>query len=212
MATRHLSVQPADQNSRKRFLDAALAVLTDRGVAGLTVRGVAEAAGASTITVYTRFGGRTGLLDALYERAFDLMREQLLDVPPETEDGLADLLEVALAYRRFALENPARYALMYERSVHDFDPDPELRKAVMRTTFVMFVDKIRRISRPGADLQQLGYLLWTSMHGLVSVELTMRAQTPLSDWFIENTDEANEDVYRTGVRAMCTGLGLRLRD
>jgi AcrR family transcriptional regulator len=209
MATRHLSVQPADQNSRKRFLDAALAVLTDRGVAGLTVRGVAEAAGASTITVYTRFGGRTGLLDALYERAFDLMREQLLDVPPETEDGLADLLEVALAYRRFALENPARYALMYERSVHDFDPDPELRKAVMRTTFVMFVDKIRRISRPGADLQQLGYLLWTSMHGLVSVELTMRAQTPLSDWFIENTDEANEDVYRTGVRAMCTGLGLR---
>ncbi|WP_329063354.1 TetR/AcrR family transcriptional regulator [Amycolatopsis sp. NBC_01480] len=212
MATRHLSVQPADQNSRKRFLDAALAVLTDRGVAGLTVRGVAEAAGASTITVYTRFGGRTGLLDALYERAFDLMREQLLDVPPETEDGLADLLEVALAYRRFALENPARYALMYERSVHDFDPDPELRKAVMRTTFVMFVDKIRRISRPGADLQQLGYLLWTSMHGLVSVELTMRSQTPLSDWFIENTDEANEDVYRTGVRAMCTGLGLRLRD
>ncbi|HEY2062342.1 MAG TPA: TetR/AcrR family transcriptional regulator [Amycolatopsis sp.] len=209
MATRHLSVQPADQNSRKRFLDAALAVLTDRGVAGLTVRGVAEAAGASTITVYTRFGGRTGLLDALYERAFDLMREQLLDVPPETEDGLADLLEVALAYRRFALENPARYALMYERSVHDFDPDPELRKAVMRTTFVMFVDKIRRISRPGADLQQLGYLLWTSMHGLVSVELTMRSQTPLSDWFIENTDEANEDVYRTGVRAMCTGLGLR---
>ncbi|HEY3709355.1 MAG TPA: TetR/AcrR family transcriptional regulator [Amycolatopsis sp.] len=209
MATRHLSVQPADQNSRKRFLDAALAVLTDRGVAGLTVRGVADAAGASTITVYTRFGGRTGLLDALYERAFDLMREQLLDVPPETEDGLADLLEVALAYRRFALENPARYALMYERSVHDFDPDPDLRKAVMQTTFVMFVDKIRRISRPGADLQQLGYLLWTSMHGLVSVELTMRSQTPLSDWFIENTEEANEDVYRTGVRAMCTGLGLR---
>jgi AcrR family transcriptional regulator len=209
MATRHLSVPPAEQNTRKRFLDAALAVLTDRGVAGLTVRGVAEAAGASTITVYTRFGGRTGLLDALYERAFDLMREALLDVPPETEDGLADLLEVALAYRRFALENPARYALMYERSVHDYDPDPELRKAVMRTTFVMFVDKIRRVSEPGVDLQQLGYLLWTSMHGLVSVELTMRAQTPLSDWFIDSTDEANEAVYRVGVRAMCTGLGLR---
>jgi AcrR family transcriptional regulator len=208
MATRHLSVQPADQNNRRRFLDAALAVLTDRGVAGLTVRGVAEAAGASTITVYTRFGGRTGLLDALYERAFDLMREQLLDVPPETEDGLADLLEVALAYRRFALENPARYALMYERSVHDFDPDPELRKAVVGTTFVMFVDKIRRVSEPGADLQQFGYLLWTSMHGLVSVELTMRSQTPLSNWFIDATEEANENVFRAGVRAMCAGLGL----
>ncbi|MDT8915038.1 TetR/AcrR family transcriptional regulator [Amycolatopsis sp. PS_44_ISF1] len=210
MATRHLSVPPAEQSTRTRFLDAALAVLVHRGVAGLTVRGVAEAAGASTITVYTRFGGRTGLLDALYERAFDQMREHLLDVPPETEDGLADLLEVALAYRGFALQNPARYALMYERSVHDFDPDPELRRAVVSTSFVMFVDKIRRVAEPGANLQQFGYLLWTSMHGLVSVELTMRSQSRLNGWFIDSTDEeANEDVFRAGVRATCAGLGLR---
>ncbi|MFI5614528.1 TetR/AcrR family transcriptional regulator [Amycolatopsis sp. NPDC051903] len=209
MATRHLSTQPAEQHNRGRFLDAALAVLTDRGVGGLTVRGVAEAAGASTITVYTRFGGRTGLLDALYERAFDLLREQLLDVPPESDDGVADLLEVALAYRRFALESPARYAMMFERSVHDYDPDPALRTAVLRTTFAMFVGKIRRISSdPAADARRYGYLLWTSMHGLVSVELTIRSQTPLDDWFIEPTDEANEAVYRTGVLSMITGLGL----
>ncbi|MEV6903112.1 TetR/AcrR family transcriptional regulator [Amycolatopsis sp. NPDC051372] len=209
MATRHLSTQPADQHNRSRFLDAALNVLTDRGVAGLTVRGVAEAAGASTITVYTRFGGRTGLLDALYERAFDLLRDELLDVPPETDDGVADLLEVALAYRRFALESPARYAMMFERSVHGYDPDPELRTAVLRTTFAMFVGKIRRIGDPGRDSRDYGYLLWTSMHGLVSVELTIRSQTPLSDWFIEPTDEANEVMYRTGVLSMITGLGLR---
>ncbi|QRP48889.1 TetR/AcrR family transcriptional regulator [Amycolatopsis sp. FDAARGOS 1241] len=209
MATRHLSTQPAEQHNRARFLDAALAVLTDRGVGGLTVRGVAEAAGTSTITVYTRFGGRTGLLDALYERAFDLLREQLLDVPPESEDGVADLLDVALAYRRFALESPARYAMMFERSVHGYDPDPALRTAVLRTTFAMFVGKIRRISSdPAADARQYGYLLWTSMHGLVSVELTIRSQTPLNDWFIEPTDDAHEAVYRTGVLSMISGLGL----
>ncbi|HWD05550.1 MAG TPA: TetR/AcrR family transcriptional regulator [Amycolatopsis sp.] len=210
MATRHLPAQPAEQHNRARFLNAALAVLTERGVGGLTVRGVAEAAGASTITVYTRFGGRTGLLDALYERAFDLLQEELLTVPPETDDAIADLLEVALAYRRFALESPARYAMMFERSVHGYDPDPDLRTAVLRTTFAMFVRKIMRVSSdPDADARRSGYLLWTSMHGLVSVELTTRSQTPLTDWFIEPTDEANEAAYRAGVLSMINGLGLR---
>ena len=77
MATRHVSMRPAEHGHRERYLDAALSVLFDRGVTALTVRGVAEAAGASTISVYTRFGGRSGLLDALYERTFDSLRELL---------------------------------------------------------------------------------------------------------------------------------------
>ena len=88
MATRHLSMRPAEQGNRERFLDAALAVLFDRGVTGLTVRGVAEAAGASTLSVYARFGGRAGLLDALYERTFDSLRELLEGLPPASPDGV----------------------------------------------------------------------------------------------------------------------------
>ncbi|WP_233573673.1 TetR/AcrR family transcriptional regulator [Amycolatopsis panacis] len=209
VATRHLSTQPAEQHHRRRFLDAALAVLTDRGVAGLTVRGVAERAGASTITVYTRFGGRVGLLDALYERAFDLLREDLQAVPPETDDGIADLLEVAQAYRRFAMASPARYGLMFERSVHDYDPDPALRAGVVATTFVEFVTKINRVSPPGVSARDCAYLLWTSMHGLVSVELTIRSQSHIEDWFLDPTAEAHGRMYRHGVLAMITGLGLR---
>ncbi|WP_033289354.1 TetR/AcrR family transcriptional regulator [Amycolatopsis jejuensis] len=208
MATRHLSTRPAEQQHRGRFLDAALAVLAERGVAGLTVRAVAEQAGASTITVYTRFGGRTGLLDALYERAFDLLREELRAVPPASADGIADLVHVALAYRRFALASPARYGLMFERSVHDYDPDPALRSNVVRTSFAEFVAKIARVSPPDVVAQDCGYLLWTAMHGLVSVELTIRSQSPLDDWFIEPTETAQEAMYRRGVEGMITGLGL----
>ncbi|WP_370936255.1 TetR/AcrR family transcriptional regulator [Amycolatopsis sp. cg13] len=209
MATRHLSTRPAEQHNRGRFLDAALTVLTERGVAGLTVRAVAEQAGASTITVYTRFGGRTGLLDALYERAFDLLGEELRDVPRSDGDGIADLVEVALAYRRFALESPARYGLMFERSVHDYDPDPALRSGVLRTSFAEFVAKIELVCPPDVVPQECGYLLWTAMHGLVSVELTIRSQSPLDDWFLDPAETAQETMYRRGVRATIDGLGLR---
>lgn len=209
MATRHLSVRPAEQGSRERYLDAALSVLFDRGVTGLTVRGVAEAAGASTISVYARFGGRAGLLDALYERTFDSLREMLESLPPESPDGLADLLHLALRYRLFARESPVRYALMFERPVPGFDPDPALRSAVLRTTFALFIARVGRVCPPGTDARSAAYHLWTAMHGLVSAELLLASRTPLADWFIPPTDEANEDMYRRGVSAMMAGLGLR---
>lgn len=211
MATRHLSMRPAEQDSRERYLDAALSVLLDRGVPGLTVRGVAEAAGASTLSVYARFGGRAGLLDALYERTFDSLRELLESLPPATEDGIADLLHLALEYRSFARESPVRYALMFERPVPGFDPDPALRSAVLRTTFTLFIARVDRVCPPDADARAAAYQLWTTMHGLVGAELMLASRTPLPDWFIPPTEEANEEMYRRGVSAMMAGLGLRNR-
>ena len=211
MATRHLSMRPAEQGTRERFLDAALSVLFDRGVSGLSVRGVAEAAGASTLSVYARFGGRAGLLDALYERTFDSLRELLEGLPPSSPDGVADLLHLALEYRLFALESPVRYALMFERPVPGFDPDPALRSAVLRTTFTLFIARVERVCPPGADARAAAYQLWTAMHGLVGAELMLASRTPLPDWFIPPTDEANEEMYRRGVTAMMTGLDLRNR-
>ncbi|MEV4144375.1 TetR/AcrR family transcriptional regulator [Amycolatopsis sp. NPDC049691] len=204
-------MRPAEQGTRERFLDAALSVLFDRGVSGLSVRGVAEAAGASTLSVYARFGGRAGLLDALYERTFDSLRELLEGLPPSSPDGVADLLHLALEYRLFALESPVRYALMFERPVPGFDPDPALRSAVLRTTFTLFIARVERVCPPGADARAAAYQLWTAMHGLVGAELMLASRTPLPDWFIPPTDEANEEMYRRGVTAMMTGLDLRNR-
>lgn len=209
MATRHLSPQPSDQGTRERFLLAALNVLLDQGVTKLTVRAVAEAAGASTIAVYTRFGGRSGLLDALYERTFDALREMLEALPPASEDGVADLIDIAVAYRRFALEGPSRYALMFERPVPDFNPDPGLRAVVIRTTFAVFVGQVQRVSPDGTDARSAAYSLWATMHGLVSSELTLGSRAPLPEWFIAPTESANEQAYLAGVTAMIAGLGLR---
>jgi AcrR family transcriptional regulator len=206
MATRHGTVRPAQQHTTERFLDAALKVLIDQGVAGLTVRGVAEMAGASTIVVYTRFGGRSGLLDALYERTFDLLRAALEEVPPPSADLVGDIIAFAMAYRRFALENPARYSLMFEPPLPGFRPDPDLRVAVLHNSFELLVARVRRVTPPDADPIRLGFLLWTSMHGLVSTELTQRARGPIPGWFLPPTEEANEPLYLDGVTAMITGL------
>ncbi|MCU1687063.1 MAG: TetR/AcrR family transcriptional regulator [Amycolatopsis sp.] len=208
MATRHRLAGAADLHSHERFLDAALAVLMDQGAAGLTVRAVAEAAGSSTITVYTRFGGRNGLLDSLYERLFDLLREAFDGLPPLTDDPMADLLDLAAVYRAFALESAARYAFMLERTIPEFDPDPAVRGNVIRDSFGVLLQRVERVCPPDRDVVQSAYLLWTTLHGLISVELTLRTRSRVPGWFLLPTEEANEPMYYAGVRAMITGLGL----
>jgi AcrR family transcriptional regulator len=208
MATRHGTVRPAQQHTKERFLDAALKVLVNDGVNGLTVRGIAEAAGVSTIAVYTRFGGRSDLLDALYERTFDLLREALERLPPLSSDHAGNLIAFAMEYRRFALESPTRYALMFERPVPDFKPDPALRIAALRHSFAPLLDRVQRASPPGADAARLSYHLWSAIHGMVSNELTQHARGPISGGFLPPTAEAYEPVYLEGVTAMIAGLGI----
>ncbi|AXB43642.1 TetR/AcrR family transcriptional regulator [Amycolatopsis albispora] len=208
MAARESAARSAAE-TRERFLRAAVRVLAEQGVGGLTVRNLAEAAGSSTIGVYSRFGGRAGVLDALYERAFEQLDAAFAALPPRSGDRARDLLDLALAYRRFALENPARYAFMFERPVADFDPDPALRLSVLRSGFTHVVD---RASPPGAsdeDARRYSYLLWTTMHGLISVELTNAARSPLPGWFVGQDEAAREQVYREGVQAITAGLDAR---
>ncbi|GHE83172.1 TetR family transcriptional regulator [Amycolatopsis deserti] len=208
MATRHGPAGPADSHSRERFLQAALKVLLEHGVSGLTVRSVAEAAGTSTIGVYTRFGGRNGVLDALYERTFEMLHEKFAAVPRVPGDPAAGILALARAYRRFALDSPARYSFMFEQSVPGFDPDPDLRAFAQRSTFDLLVDRVTPATPPGRDPNVTGYLIWTTMHGLVSVELTHRARNPPPKWFIATTDTAYDDIFGAGIRAMLNGLDL----
>lgn len=62
----------AEREQREQaILDAALAVLVEDGVGGLTMLAVARRAGASKETLYAWFGDRTGVLRALIERNAD---------------------------------------------------------------------------------------------------------------------------------------------
>jgi AcrR family transcriptional regulator len=209
MATRHGHIRPAELHSRERLLQAAVTILVEQGVTGLTVRGLAEAAGSSTIGVYTRFGGRSGVLDALYERTFELLHQKLARLPPRTGDAVADVLALAYAYRDFALESPARYAFMFERAVPTYGPDPDLQAIAQRNCYSLLAQRVRPAVPPGTAPEVATYLVWTSMHGLVSLELTHHARNPPPDWFLKPTDGSYRDVFREGIITTLTGLSHR---
>jgi AcrR family transcriptional regulator len=204
-----------DQGLRERLVSAGLDALNDDGPAELTVRRVAELAGSSTMGIYTQFGGRSGMLEAIYRRGFELLRARLVTAfddltGPAAHDISERIVAIALAYRRFALDNPALYAFMFERPLPAFDPSPQLRAEALGMTFRLLTDEVHRAQAAGLvagdDPVRPAYLLWTTMHGITSIELTHAARSPLQGWFLDSPD-AGERVYVDGVHALLAGLG-----
>ncbi|WP_053171213.1 TetR/AcrR family transcriptional regulator [Streptomyces sp. SBT349] len=181
--------------TRARTLRAAAEVLATDGPGGLSVRRIAAAAGTSTMSIYHHFGGKAGLLDALYVEGFAALRTA--QTPPRGEDPEEDIAQMCLAYRRVALDNPALYQLMFARPDPEFAPAEESR-LIARANYRQFVDAVRRWARQApltTDPASAAHVLWAAGHGLVMLELVGNA--PAGD---------RAARYGTAVRTILRGL------
>ena len=163
---------PSTSTTRETLLDAALRLLEKRGPGALRVRDLAAAAEQSTMGVYTHFGSKQGLLEQLYLHGFERLEEQLNGVTANGQ-GRQELVEFALAYRQFALDNEALYGLMFERAAPDFVPSDASRMAAL-TTFEMLAARVADWRPHSADPAADAHLAWATMHGLVTIELMHR--------------------------------------
>lgn len=80
------------QEVRRRILDVATALFTDRGLSATTVDQIAETADISQTTFFNYFGSKAALVDALVERLIDLWQAVLdaheADTPAANKIGL----------------------------------------------------------------------------------------------------------------------------
>ncbi len=161
---------PSPSTTRETLLDAALRLVEERGPGALRIRDLAAAAEQSTMGVYTHFGSKQGLLEQLYLHGFRRLEDRLDSVPAHGQ-GRQGLLAFALAYRAFALDNEALYGLMFERAAPDFVPSDTSRLAGL-STFQMLATRVADWQPDVTDPAAEAHLLWATMHGLVSIELT----------------------------------------
>lgn len=162
-----------DDVLRIRLLDTAGALLTTEGPNALSLRRLAAEAGTSTSAVYALFGGKPGILRALFVEAFTRFAAHLDAVTP-SDDPLADLVALGHAYRASALANPHLYAVMFGSPVPGFEPTPE-DYAHAEVTFATVLDAVRRAAAAkllvDAEPDVIATALWANVHGLVSLEL-----------------------------------------
>jgi AcrR family transcriptional regulator len=182
------------------LLRAADVVLAEEGPTALTVRRIAAVAGVSTMNVYSRFGGKDGVVDHLYVEGFTRLRRALESATP-TDDPMIDLQVAGAAYRRFALDHPTYYAVMFD-AVVEFEPSAHALVTAGRTLQVL-ADQLERAMDAGrlirADPVVTAASVWAACHGVVSLERRDVGPTGL-DW---------STVYDVTTAALMAGLAVR---
>jgi AcrR family transcriptional regulator len=104
-----------DDSTAEALLDAAETIIASRGVEALLLRDVAGHADTTTRAIYTLFGSKDGLVGALGVRGFNLLQASI-EAFPVTDRPAEDLVELALIFRRFALEHRAIFSIVFQRA------------------------------------------------------------------------------------------------
>jgi AcrR family transcriptional regulator len=144
------------------------------GLRELSVRKLARAAGTSTAAVYSLFGGKPGLIKALYSDAFARFGAAQRAVPV-TDDPMTDIVNLGVAYRGSAISDPNGYHVMFGGVIRPSDVDPDTAQTAGRT-FEPLVGAVQRAIDAGAlpathTAASIATALWANLHGLVTLEV-----------------------------------------
>ena len=185
-----------DAALRDNLVVQASRLVAERGADEVSVRLVAGAAGTSTSAVYALFGSRDDLLSAVINEAVARFAAHLTAVE-RTDDPVTDLLDLGLAYRQSALDDPHFYRVMFDSGPARLgDPGDEtfavLRRAVQRC--------IDADLCAGNDAEEMAGTLWAFVHGLVQLELA---------GFADQDAEQRSAAYQRALQNIWLGFARR---
>ncbi|WP_058234891.1 TetR/AcrR family transcriptional regulator [Devriesea agamarum] len=207
-----------DEALRGDLVLQAAQMLAENGADGLSLRDLASAANTSTTAIYTLFGGKQELIDAVLAEGFASFSISQASVELG-DDPRRTLVALSHAYRAWALENPALYGVMFSRPAIEVDPS-----SVLASTMIASIGPLREACEllaraadentdedpnqntprriqtnthrfqhtPHAD--SLARTLWAALHGWVELERQGLLGGPL-DPFTCGTTRATSENY-----------------
>jgi AcrR family transcriptional regulator len=112
MAKTSRSREPAAGLNEETVVDAALALIAERGLDGLSMRALGEQLGVEAMSLYHWFASKDRLLDAVADR---LLAKVVVPPTPSAETWREWLAEVARSYRRVGLAHRRAFPLLATR-------------------------------------------------------------------------------------------------
>ncbi|GAB3475492.1 TetR/AcrR family transcriptional regulator [Amycolatopsis cihanbeyliensis] len=162
-----------DEALRLRLLDRAGELLSTEGPKALSLRKLAAEVDTSTTAVYSLFGSKPDLVNALFVEGFRRFGARMSAVEP-TGDTVVDMVRLGLAYRESALADPHLYSIMFTTAVPGFEPNEEAGE-LASSTLEPLLTTVRAGIEAGVLRQEppevIAVSCWGLVHGLVSLEL-----------------------------------------
>jgi AcrR family transcriptional regulator len=121
-------------DTRSAILDAATAVVAERGPDGATTREICDRASVTAPTLYHHFGDKRGLMDAVVTLAYERYLAQKRALRP-TGDAREDLRRGWDAHVTFARANPVLYRLMWPAGSMELPEAAQTSAALLQDHF-----------------------------------------------------------------------------
>ena len=147
---------------RETLLQAADAVLAQRGVSGITLRDVARVAGVSHAAPYHHFASLDDLLAAVAERAFIALADAL-ERTSAASGTQEKLLQISEAYVKCARDSPEHFRLMFGPVLTRQREFPGLQAASKHAFGLLLAAACAHDAENGPELALCG---WSLAHGL----------------------------------------------
>jgi AcrR family transcriptional regulator len=200
------NVQPKRQvvdDVRGRVLAAAVKLIDKDGLAALSMREVARAAGVSHQAPYHYFEDRESILAAIAEEGFTVLAQRLENAVDPDEAAAARLATLGRAYVEFACDHPALFRVMFRPDFVDIDRFPQMRYCSTRafdTLPAAIQACIADGLPPEPSVESLMVLGWSMAHGLACLLLDGPLELKLPD-AVKKRDVLIRDVM-TAMRSM----------
>jgi len=111
--------------TRREILDTAWEIARSDGLAALTLRAVAERIGMRSPSLYSHFDSKNAIYDAMFAEGWADLRSLTDRTLRRTSAPRRMLLQLAELFFDFATDDLARYQLMNQRTIPDFQPSEQ---------------------------------------------------------------------------------------
>jgi len=154
-------------SARQAIVDAAWQLAHQEGLLGWSLRDLAREAGITTPTVYAYFESKHAIYDAMFGQAATEF-DDYMGAPYDVDDPREHFAAYGRQFLTFCTSDPARYQLLFQRTIPGFEPSPE-----------SYAPSIRALDRLGGLLAANGVTearhrdLWTALAtGLASQQVS----------------------------------------
>jgi AcrR family transcriptional regulator len=110
--------------TKAEIVDVAWDLARSEGLAGVSLRGVAQRVGMQAPSLYSYFDSKNAIYDAMYAQGSSQFIEHHRRLVM-TGESLADLQAHMRSFVAFCTEDSARYQLLFQRTIPGFEPSPE---------------------------------------------------------------------------------------
>jgi AcrR family transcriptional regulator len=191
---------------RERILDAARELFVERGYEAVTMRGIAERIEYSPTAIYLYFEDKESLIRAICDADFGALAGHF-QAMAGIEDPVERIRAIGRAYASFARNYPNHYRLMFMTPLPGEPADrssltrgnPEEDAYAFLRLAVSDALRQHRFRKQHTDPDLLAQVLWSGIHGVVSLRIAKHSD----DWVpwcdAEATIEVMIDTLLSGL-------------